>query len=160
MIKLGREIKKARDMKGLTLEQLSQNIFNDKQNIGFLSAIENGIKPQASHEKVNKVLAYFGIDSAKLLEEINNTTSNYNLIYPDDVKTTKTYNNLLKTDPKNPYLNNKLTCQLLLKKQSLELITNGLNVYRCTGKIPNNIAGNQLEILKELIELEILKNEY
>lgn len=43
---------------------------------------------------------------------------------------------------------------LVLKLNSKKAISNGLLVFRTTGVISGSIGGNNLKILKELIELE------
>lgn len=74
-----------------------------------------------------------------------------NLISASVIEQTKIYQKLGKIDPNKPHLNNKIHQPLLIKRQSRELITNALNVYKNTNVIPCNIAGYQLEVLKELI---------
>lgn len=43
---------------------------------------------------------------------------------------------------------------LVLKLNSKKSISNGILVYRTTGVISGSIGGNNLKILKELIEIE------
>ncbi len=74
-----------------------------------------------------------------------------NLIPASVIEQTKVFLKLGKIDPNKPHLNNKIHQPLLIKRQSRELITNALNVYKNTNEIPCNIAGYQLEVLKELI---------
>lgn len=74
-----------------------------------------------------------------------------NLIPASVIEQTKVYQNLGKIDPKKPYLNNKIHQTLLVRRLSIESITHALNVYKYTNKIPSNIRGYQLEVLKELI---------
>lgn len=74
-----------------------------------------------------------------------------NLIPSSVIEQTQVYQNLGKTDPDKPHLNNKIHQPLLIKRSSRELITNAMNVHKNTGVIPSNIGGYQLEVLKELI---------
>ena len=75
-----------------------------------------------------------------------------NMISSEEVQETEVYKNLGKIDPNHPHLNNKINQTLLLKRQSRELITNGVNVWKNTGVIPSNVTGHQLKIVNELIE--------
>ncbi len=48
----------------------------------------------------------------------------------------------------------KMFQNLLLRLSNKRVISQGLISYRLTGVIPGSIAGNNLRVLKDLIELE------
>jgi hypothetical protein len=75
-----------------------------------------------------------------------------NMISSEEIQETEVYKNLGKIDPNHPHLNNKINQTLLLKRQSRELITHGVNVWKNTGVIPTNVTGHQLKVVNELIE--------
>lgn len=75
-----------------------------------------------------------------------------NMISIEEIQETDVYKKLGESDPKHPHLNNKINQTLLLKRQSRELITHGLNVWKNAGSIPANITGYQLKVVNELIE--------
>lgn len=47
-----------------------------------------------------------------------------------------------------------IKASFLTKKNIRELITNGFEIYKNTGATPTYIGGNNLKIIKDLIELE------
>lgn len=75
-------------------------------------------------------------------------------ITPELIQSTFTYINLGKEIPGKPFLNNRMQQSALLRRDSRQKITHALIVFNSTGTIPNTISGNQLSVLKELIEAE------
>lgn len=75
-------------------------------------------------------------------------------ISTETIKSTNTYKKLGEAIPGKPFLNNKMSQDFLTKRNSRKEITHGLIVYNSTSKIPSNINGNQLAVLKELINMD------
>jgi len=151
MKEIGQELKKARKLKNLTLQEVSEQIFGHKNIAIDISQIERGLSPKVTFVKINKLLNFFEIDLVDLLKQKNNMVRE-NMISSEEIQETDVYKKLGETDPKHPHLNNKITQTLLLKRQSRELITHGVNVWKNTGVIPTNVTGHQLKIVNELID--------
>ena len=49
-----------------------------------------------------------------------------------------------------------IKASFLTKKNIRETITNGFEIYKNTGVIPSHIVGNNLKIIKDLIEIETI----
>jgi transcriptional regulator with XRE-family HTH domain len=153
MRELGEQIKDLRTQKELTLQELSKQIYGTENYASVISKIERNLNQGVTFNTVDKIVKYLGINLVSLLIEKNNKMQE-NIVSSDLIESTNTFINLSKVDPKTPFLNNKVHQQLLVKRQSREMITNGLNVFRNTGKIPDNISGYQLKILKDIIEIQ------
>lgn len=151
MKEIGQELKKARKLKNLTLQEVSEQIFGHKNIAIDISQIERGLSPKVTFVKINKLLNFFEIDLVDLLKQKNNMVRE-NMISSEEIQETEVYRKLGEIDPNHPHLNNKITQTLLLKRQSLELITYGINVWKNTGVIPSNVTGHQLKIVNELIK--------
>ncbi len=151
MKEIGQELKKARKLKNLTLQEVSEQIFGHKNIAIDISQIERGLSPKVTFVKINKLLNFFEIDLVDLLKQKNNMVRE-NMISSEEIQETEVYKKLGEIDPKHPHLNNKITQTLLLKRQSRELITHGVNVWKNTGVIPSNVTGHQLKIVNELID--------
>ncbi len=78
-----------------------------------------------------------------------------NLISAETIQSTLTYINLGIVNPKHPGLNNKMQQQMLLKRQSRELITHQMVLWRNGRDLEQTLSKNQLSVLQELIEAEI-----
>lgn len=148
---IGQQLKQARELKNMTLQETAKQIFGNINFAIHISQIERGLSPGVTFEKINKLLEFFEIDLVDLLKQKNNMVRE-NMISAEEIQETEVYKNLGKIDPNHPHLNNKITQTLLLKRQSRELITNGLNVWKNTGVIPSNVTGHQLKIVNELIK--------
>jgi len=151
MKEIGQELKQARELKNLTLQEVAKQIFGNINFAIHISQIERGLSPGVTFEKINKLLEFYEIDLLDLLKQKNDMIRE-NMISSEEIQETEVYKNLGKIDPNHPHLNNKITQTLLLKRQSRELITNGVNVWKNTGVIPSNVTGHQLKIVNELIE--------
>ena len=151
MKEIGQELKQARELKNFTLQEVAKQVFGNINFAIHISQIERGLSPGVTFEKINKLLEFFEIDLVDLLKQKNNMVRE-NMISSEEIQETDVYKKLGETDPKHPHLNNKITQTLLLKRQSRELITHGVNVWKNTGVIPTNVTGHQLKIVNELIE--------
>lgn len=148
---IGQQLKQARELKNMTLQETAKQIFGNINFAIHISQIERGLSPGVTFEKINKLLEFFEIDLVDLLKQKNNMIRE-NMISSEEVQETEFYKKLGEVDPNHPHLNNKITQTLLLKRQSRELITHGVSVWKNTGVIPSNVTGNQLKIVNELIE--------
>jgi transcriptional regulator with XRE-family HTH domain len=151
MKNIGQQLKEARELKKLTLQEVAEEVFGNKNFAIHISEIERGLSPGVTFVKINKLLEFFKIDLVDLLKE-KNAMIRENMISIEEIQETDVYKKLGEVDPKHPHLNNKINQTLLLKRQSRELITHGLNVWKNTNKIPANITGYQLKVVNELIE--------
>ncbi len=151
MKELGQQLKQIRELKNLKLQEVAKQVFGNMNFAIHISQIERGLSPGVTFEKINKLLEFYEIDLLDLLKQKNNMIRE-NMISSEEVQETEVYKKLGEVDPNHPHLNNKITQKLLLKRQSLELITYGVNVWKNTGKVPNNVTGHQLKIVNELIE--------
>lgn len=148
---IGQQLKQIRELKNFTLQEVAKQVFGNINFAIHISQIERGLSPGVTFEKINKLLEFFEIDLVDLLKQKNNMVRE-NMISTEEIQETEVYKNLGKIDPNHPHLNNKITQTLLLKRQSRELITNGVNVWKNTGVIPSNVTGHQLKIVNELIK--------
>jgi len=71
------------------------------------------------------------------------------VISADRIQTTETYQNLINK-------NETIIASFLLKRNVRELISNGINVYNYTGTIPGHVTGNNLRVVKDLINQQNL----
>lgn len=148
---IGQELKQARELKNMTLQEVAKQIFGNINFAIHISQIERGLSPGVTFEKINKLLEFYEIDLLDLLKQKNDMIRE-NMISSEEIQETEVYKNLGKIDPNHPHLNNKINQTLLLKRQSRELITHGVNVWKNTGVIPTNVTGHQLKIVNELID--------
>ena len=148
---IGQQLKQIRELKNFTLQEVAKQVFGNINFAIHISQIERGLSPGVTFEKINKLLEFFEIDLVDLLKQKNNMIRE-NMISSEEVQETEFYKKLGEVDPNHPHLNNKITQTLLLKRQSRELITHGVSVWKNTGVIPSNVTGNQLKIVNELIE--------
>jgi len=151
MKNIGQQLKESRELKGLTLQETAEQALGNIHFAPDVSKIERNLAPGVTFEKINKLLEFFEIDLVDLLKQKNNMVRE-NMISSEEIQETEIYKKLGETDPKHPHLNNKITQTLLLKRQSRELITHGVNVWKNTGVIPSNVTGHQLKIVNELID--------
>lgn len=70
------------------------------------------------------------------------------MISIDKIKTTPTYQTLLAKKE-------IIKIGFLEKRATREVITNGFMVYKNTGVIPGNVTGTNLQIVKDLIQIDI-----
>jgi len=148
---IGQELKQARELKNMTLQETAKQVFGNINFAIHISQIERGLSPGVTFEKINKLLEFYEIDLLDLLKQKNDMIRE-NMISSEEIQETEVYKNLGKIDPNHPHLNNKINQTLLLKRQSRELITHGVNVWKNTGVIPTNVTGHQLKIVNELID--------
>ena len=148
---IGQQLKQIRELKNFTLQEVAKQVFGNINFAIHISQIERGLSPGVTFEKINKLLEFFEIDLVDLLKQKNNMIKE-NMISSEEIQETEVYKKLGEIDPNHPHLNNKINQTLLLKRQSRELITNGVNVWKNTGVIPSNVTGHQLKVVNELIE--------
>lgn len=74
-----------------------------------------------------------------------------NVILVERIQNTDTYKNLLAKKE-------NIKIGLLEKRATREIITNGFQVYKNTGVIPGNVTGVNLQVVKDLIEIDRINN--